>query len=596
MQERGWQALLRCNWGYLVATLLAALVCMPAIGGEPIWDDVIVFERFLPSFGGLADALFPPPNTGELGSHYYRPLVTVSYMLDRWLGGSDAYYVDHLTVMLFHALTTLGVGLLAQRLIGATDAARWAGFAASLAFAVHPVHVDSVAQISGRCDPMAGAFMVWSALFVLHGRDQPQRTRSWVLAAVTLLLGLFSKEVAAVSIPLGALLLVANGRVAATVWQRFAIAYGVTAALYVVLRASAPLQSTIMLQQSFGEAFERLVRAVGYDLKMMVTPWPQAAFVPFDSIPSVWASVARITLVGVAGFAIWRRRRSHPVLVIGLCWYLLALVPVLALLFVQASEQPVAERYLYVPSIGFCIGFGWLVAWAGGIARWRVPIAIAAFVLIAIAAVQTSMRSRIYGDKEAFWMDTVAKAPEAALPRYQLGVHFRLAGDHDKARQHLQWALDHYQDAEGRSLALNTLGTIHLERKEFEAAEQRFLAATNERPTYASPWFNLAGVYGMRAQARRGSSNEPNVTDMEKCVHALGMAVEVRPNYRKARVQLAQQLLQLTQVYVVLRRQQDVGATRARAKVAAEWLIARDPNGAHGQLGRKIVNELGRLR
>ncbi|MCR9246697.1 MAG: hypothetical protein NXI31_16815 [bacterium] len=579
---------IKANLGYLVAALVGFLVCMPAVAGLPIWDDEIVLERFLPSFRSVGDAFFPPADVGELGEKYYRPFVTLSYMLDDALFGRDSFVGHHLQSFGYHALACFWLGQLVTRLLRAGGSggllAQRSGWAAAVLFAVHPVHVESVAQITGRCDPMAAAFALAALLFVLRGRDLPDRWWPWLAAGAAFLAGLFSKEVA------GVVLLPAAGmlwllRASRQAWLRFGVTFGVTALIYFVLRAQAGLAGAGLREQAFGEAVTGVLRALAFDLQMLLLPIGQAAFVPFETTPGVaFGALALLALVGL-GWLAWRGRHAHPLHAVGYCWFLATLAPVLALVVVQASEQLVAERFLYVPSVALAMSVGWGVAVLAERFTARV-VWLAFLVVVTAAGAATAWRSAVYSDPLTFWRDTVAKAPGVALPTYQLGMTLRKRGELEEAMPLLVQALERYEDAEGRGLAHNTIATIHLERREWAAAERHLQQAVRERPGYAVAWFNLAGVYSMRA-------GRPDLADSRAAVDALERAVALRPGYDKARVQMARQYYGL----MVLERQAGRRAAseelRARAVAAARWLASRPTTNKAGQ---DLLQRLERLR
>ncbi|MCA8977538.1 MAG: tetratricopeptide repeat protein, partial [Planctomycetes bacterium] len=566
MEARTPDSWLARNWGHCAAVLVAIASYLTALGGEPIWDDTIVFERFLPAFRSFADVFLPPEGTGELGQVYYRPFITASYLLDNWLYGTDSFVGHHLTTLAFHVLSVLGTAWIARAMSGNEPAARWAAIAAALCFAVHPVHVESVAQISGRSDTSATAFLLGSLLLLMHGRDRPQLRWPWPLAAGAFLAALFCKEVSIAGALLGALLLWLPRRTPTAVWWRFAWSYGIAFAIYLALRAGAKLGRAPFAEQSAATAVGNLLRAVGYDAKFLLLPMDQAAFVPIAMTPPIWFGTICVLATLVAGVFAWRGRESRPILTLAWCWLSITAAPSLALVFVKASEQLVAERYLYLPSVAVSLAFGWLVAvLARRTGKVRV-IAVVVAILTAAGAVTTALRARIYRDEEAFWADTVARAPGAALPLHEFGLARRKAGRLDEAMALLQQALELYDDDEGRSLAQNTIGTICLERREWSEAERWFEQASATRPNYETAWFNLAMVYGMRAETRRGPQNSPDLGDIERCVAALTKAVRIRSNYDKARFQLARNSLVLSKVYLVHRRLDDARRLREEAK------------------------------
>ena len=132
---------------------------------------------------------------------YYRPLVSLSYYLT-WVQAGDAPRPYHLCNLILHATTTVLVFLVLMQLLAQRP---WAAATGALLFAVHPVHAESVAWISGRTDVVCALLLLLSmlALLRLHPVDgtgaSPPTTRSWILmaaSAVAFGLSLFAKEMA----------------------------------------------------------------------------------------------------------------------------------------------------------------------------------------------------------------------------------------------------------------------------------------------------------------------------------------------------------------------------------------------------------------
>ncbi len=275
------------------------------------------------------------------------PATRLSHLLDVEVFGMRAGG-HHFTNALLHASATV---LLFAFLCAATGAAWPSAFVAVL-FAVHPLHVESVAWIAERKD-------VLSALFWFLALWSYVRRRYW-LTLLAFVLGLASKPMV-VTLPFVLLLL--------DVWP---LRRPLRSALWVkipLLALSAAAAAVTYLVQSGSGA----VRAVGqfplglrvenalvsYALYIVKTFWPAklAVFYPYPhALPGWQVALSAVLLAGISILA-WRTRRSRPYLAVGWLWYLGTLVPVIGL--IQVGAQARADRYLYLPMVGLAIMLAW---------------------------------------------------------------------------------------------------------------------------------------------------------------------------------------------------------------------------------------------
>ena len=189
----------------LMVTIVAVTALAVYIGTMDngfVWDDQIVLEQQMVAFKSLGDAFSPPADIPHFSQHYYRPIVVVSYMIDRAITGPQPMELPqgalnpfHLSVVIYHAFVTVSVFLFGIVLLSHRWWGEWAALVAALLFAVHPIHTESVCWMAGRSDVLAAVGVVPALLFYLIGR----RTGSFlwlIVAAGAYLFALFSKETA----------------------------------------------------------------------------------------------------------------------------------------------------------------------------------------------------------------------------------------------------------------------------------------------------------------------------------------------------------------------------------------------------------------
>ena len=225
----------------VLAALVAAMAYAATLQYDFVWDDTLLIQQSwrLHHWKDLP-ALLTSHFWAEVGeaSQYYRPLVTLSFFLDMRVWG--LYPLGfHLTNVLAHVAVTLAVLAVARRAMDGPLAAA----ICALAFALHPLHAESVSFVSGRTDVIATLFFLLALLAYDRGRDQGRGAfLGWSLAAY--LLALLAKEVA---ITLPAVLVVWDWLVRGDLGDRRAVkraaaryaAYGAVAGLYLGLRIFA---------------------------------------------------------------------------------------------------------------------------------------------------------------------------------------------------------------------------------------------------------------------------------------------------------------------------------------------------------------------
>jgi tetratricopeptide (TPR) repeat protein len=392
----------------------------------------------------------------------YRPLTTLSFALNyavhgRWLPGY------HLVNVALHAAASVLCWALALRLGRAADPARAPRIAllAGLVFALHPAHVESVATIFGRTDVLSTTFSLGALVLALDasGRAGPRAAARLLLAAAVLTCGVLSKEVAIV-VP--ALFLVAAvllpaaaglparpglrtpaGRRALLRAALFAAALGLAFVPYRLGHgpglAVAPVARWFPVGTPALHVALTMSRVLGEYLRILVFPsflggdFAYAARIPTLTAPTLAFAVATATwlLCLAAALLLWRR---EPLVSLGLLWIPIALSPVLNV--VVPVGVLIAERLLYLPSVGFCLAAGAVLARVGRTRpggalgppasrdlRRRALAALPA-LLLALLFARTELRVRDWTTDVAFWRSELEKAPHEVVVNNNLAVAY----------------------------------------------------------------------------------------------------------------------------------------------------------------------------
>ena len=434
--------------GLAMAALLAAtaLVYGGSLFAGFVWDDAsVVFPAAArPPAAAVRRAFSGGVVVDGLALGYFRPLVDLSYALDGWLWGPRPFGF-HLTNLLLYALCVVLAYRLARRFLGGGMAA-----AAAAAFALHPVHVESVAWVQGRGDLLAFVGVAAALLAFLRGL-QAEAPWAWgVAAGAAALAGGLAKEWALAAPLLAAAwwaLVARREAVPAARALRALAPFPVALAAYAVLRAASGTGMDAGNAPSLLTAGERwLVLAPTFTryLGLLFWPHPLSAYYTL-AVPEgpldLRVVAGGLCLAGTLGVAWWAARRA-PRAAFALWWFLLALLPVLPVMPLKGFTM--AERYLFLPSFGFALGVGLLgarlcQAASGPRARWALGAAGAAVALAWGGAV--AARVPDWAEQLAFYRAMVRSAPDSAFAQNNLGQLLVADGLLAEGIQHLRKAV-----------------------------------------------------------------------------------------------------------------------------------------------------------
>jgi hypothetical protein len=443
----------RTRW--IIAGLLVVAICavyFPVRGHEFVgYDDhPYIVQNPTITKGMSAEGLWSTFSRAEHAN--WIPLTTLSLQLNHAAHGLDpAGYL--LTNVALHALTS---ALLFWWLAAMTGSTWRSGFVAGV-FALHPLHVESVAWASERKDVLCGFFFVLTLL--AYRRFVNQRSAAnYALLALGLIAALLSKPMA-VTLPFVLVLLdfwplgrlCAKGRsgwpearrLGRTVVEKlplFALAGAAAVVTVVAQRESGNFNYSADLPLDL-----RVANVVnGYVAYLVDSFWPTglAVFYPFPAeAPARWQVVAKLgLLLGTTCLALLAAPR-RPYLAVGWLWFLGMLVPVAGI--VHVGMQARADRYMYLPQIGLTIAFSWAAvdAFAARQHGRSALAAVAAVTLIALAAVSHQQVGH-WRDSIALFTRAVAVTEENHLAQYNLGTALGQAGRIEEAEAHRAEALE----------------------------------------------------------------------------------------------------------------------------------------------------------
>ena len=455
----------------------------------------------------------------------WHPLTWLSHMLDSQLFGAHAG--GHLVVnAILHAINAVLVFAFLARATGA----RWQSAIVAALFALHPLHVESVAWASERKDTLSTAFGLLCLLAYIRYVAKPSWKR-YSIVFVCLACGLMAKSML-VTLPVVLLLLDywPFGRVTG----RAAIS-----GFWPLIREKLPLLFLVLpsvcityIAQTRGGAVSgftveplswRLANAlVSYAKYVGLTFFPRdlAIFYPtiHDAIP-IWKCGLALVLLASISYLALKSARSRPYLIVGWLWFVITLLPVIGL--VRVGGQAMADRYTYIPSIGLftAVVFGL----ADVVKTFRVPrvvtstvSGIALLVLAGLSALQVSR----WRDSETLFSYVLSINPDNAVAQNNLGSALGEKGRSAEALPHFAEAVrldPRYFDA------LGNMGQALFEQGNATQAVTYFERALEVRPDSARTHWQLALALeslGRNPEALRHFRDAVKLAPQDASMHA----------------------------------------------------------------------------
>lgn len=420
----------------------------------------------------------------------WHPLTWLSHMLDCELFGLNPLW-HHLVNLLFHTANTLLLFWILTKLTGAV----WPSAFVAAAFALHPLHVESVAWVAERKDVLSTFF--WMLTIIAYIR-YTQRPSIWGLSLVFLVFGVgLTTKPMLVTLPLVLLLLdywplrrFQKSTVRRLVCEKIPLFILTMASSIVTYIAQETTGATEMVENLALtiRINNALVCYVGYITKM-IYPSGLAVLYPHPgaSLPAWQPIVSIMALVVITAGIIYMARRGRRYLAVGWLWYVGTLVPVIGL--VQVGKQCMADRYTYLPSVGLFI----IAAWGAAELSAKLPyrkVLLSTLALLILGALLACTRMQVH-----HWRNSVTLCEHAlsvtennAVMHYSLGNAFRSSGKLDEAVAQYRHAL---RIESNHSRAHGNLANALLLQTRLEEAIEHYRQAVQLDPNYVNARYNL---------------------------------------------------------------------------------------------------------
>ena len=466
--------------------------------------------------------------TAEVAANWH-PITLLSHMLDVQLFGMNPGS-HHLTNLFFHMANTLLLFLVLRRMTGAL----WQSAFVAALFAVHPLHVESVAWVAERKEVLSTFFWILTMWGYVRYVEHPGVKR-YVLVVAFFMLGLMAKPML-VTLPFVLLLL--------DYWPLKRFQFGQSGGGRLVLEKmplftlSAATSVVSYLAQQSGGAIESLsVHTVGartanalvsYATYIIKIPWPCSLALPYPYPQNLpwWQVVGACLLLAFITFIALKAIRQRPYIAVGWSWYMGTLMPVIGL--VQIGSQAMADRYTYIPLIGIFVIFSWGVPEL--LARWRYKRAVVAMISsVIILAMMTLawIQARYWANSISLFEHALDATVNNVIAHNQLGTALENQNKITEAIRHYSEVLRIYPD---NDKTYNNLGNALIKQGKITEAIRHYSEALRINPENDKAHNNLGfalGEHGKIAEAIRHYSEALRINpEFDSAHNNMGLALE----------------------------------------------------------------------
>ncbi|TAK63730.1 MAG: tetratricopeptide repeat protein [Bacteroidetes bacterium] len=462
----------------------------------------------------------------------WHPLTWLSFAFDFSVAGLNPAYF-HASSLFIHLLSSILLFLVLERM----TQQQWQSAFVAVVFALHPMHVESVAWISERKDVLAALFwMLTMGAYVLYCRSS--NVRYYYLALVLFALGLLAKPML-VTLPFVLLLLdywplnrvsIFDAQAAREKKHKgislkqslrekipfFTLTLASSIVTYVVQQRGKTMEfaQALTFQERIANA---IVSYLSY-LRITLLPVDLAIFYPYRentfSVVQIGIAVVVLALISVI---VWRQKKERPYLLVGWLWFLGTLVPVIGI--VQVGMQGLADRYMYLPMIGLSVMVAWGFSSALPSGKQYLTMLSGAFVVLTLLmVVGTQIQASRWKSSRTLFEHTIHVTSDNYLAHHCLGADLADSGKTTEAIAHFREVLrlkpEYAPTHNNLGVALATLG-------KFDEAETHWKRATELAPEFADAFSNLARLYALQGKP-------------DEAIRVFNNALQLDPNHLQA--------------------------------------------------------------
>jgi len=448
-----------------------------------------------------------------LHAEFWHPLTWISLMFDNQIYGLNAGGY-HLTNLILHILSTLLLFWLFNRMTGAI----WKSAFVAAFFALHPLHVESVAWIAERKDVLSAFFWMLTLCFYVYYAEKPAISR-YLLVLCFFICGLMSKSMV-VTLPVVMILLdywplkrfeLHKGNT--ILWQiKEKIPFFILSAVFSVITIHA---QRVLFVGPFPLSARIANAPVSFVTYLEKTFWPHglAVFYPFsDQLPlwQVFGSTLLIILISIAVIVVWKRL---PYLFVGWLWYSVTLIPVIGI--IRSTAHSMHDNYIYLPSIGLSVMMAWgltqLIKNESIGRKFLLPAAIIIFLLMSFFAWK---QCGYWKNSIELWNRALMVTSDNYMAYNGRGAAYGELGQYGLAFEDFNHSILLKPDY---SYAYYNRGTVYNKRGQYPQAIDDYNRSIRLKPDYAPAYNNRGIAYLMLGNMERGCSDVQKSCELDHC-------------------------------------------------------------------------------
>lgn len=499
--ERGIKQLLKHKvFAAALLFLVSFAVFAPSLRNGLVWDDITYVKTLAPKLKSShldIKRLFSSRSENSKEDKYFRPAYSASLIIDNRIWGLSPFGF-HLTNIILHSVSTVLLYFLI--LLVLKEFNRGSGeseaFLGAMLFALFPLHVESVSFIAARGDLLAAMFFMLCLIFYIMSY---RRFHFIFVSGICLYLSFLSKEVA-FSFPiiiLGFDLISRRFFARASIYKYLMICLLIVFYFYVRFGSIVNMSGWLSVSGShptrehlgFGSFITLFLGTYLFYCEKLLFPYDLNHFIGAIAGGDATHIIISLMLVAavIVAFVISIMKREN-ITAYSLLWIFATLGPAVIIALYPIAITRYAERFVYVPSAGYCMLVGYLIVRGGSLIGRKWLSLVIGGLLCASYLFVVVKGQEVWRGELTFWQAAVKKSPDQIVPKLRYGEALESSGRTEEAISQFLSALSPAieSDSRGKAMAAHGLGIAYIAKGDYIKAEQWFKAALEYNPSYES--------------------------------------------------------------------------------------------------------------